>query len=69
MKKEVVSVVVLVLASLYLMTKSLIRGVYQVYKDLEPYIGMVSLVQMAVLISASVVGFGMLGVLMAVMKP
>lgn len=65
MKKIVVSVVVLVLASLYLMTKSLIHAVYQAYKDLEPYIGMVS---MAVFISISVVGFGLLGAFIAVMK-
>lgn len=68
MKKIVVSVVVLVLASLYLMTKSLIHAVYQAYKDLEPYIGMVSMVQMAVFISISVVGFGLLGAFIAVMK-
>lgn len=53
MKKIVVSVVVLVLASLYLMTKSLIHAVYQAYKDLEPYIGMVSMVQLCSSVSQS----------------
>ena len=68
MKKVVVSVVVLVLASLYLMTKSLIHSVHQAYKELEPYIGIVSLVQVAVFISMSVVGFGLLGAFIAVLK-
>ena len=68
MKKVIVSLVVLVLASLYLMTKNLIHAVHQAYKDLEPYIGVVSMVQMVVFISISVVGFGLLGALIAVMK-
>ena len=68
MKKVVGNVVVVVLASLYLMAISLIHAARLAYEELDPYVEAVSLFQMAVLISALVVGFGMLGVLMAVMQ-
>ena len=68
MKKVVGNVVVVVLASLYLMAISLIHAARLAYEELDPYVEAVSLFQIAVLISALVVGFGMLGVLMAVMQ-
>ena len=68
MKKVVGNVVVVVLASLYLMAISLIHAARLAYEELDPYVEAVSLFQMAVLISALIVGFGMLGVLMAVMQ-
>jgi len=68
MKKVVANVVVVVVASLYLVAKSLIIAVRLINKELEPYMKPVSLLQMAAFISVSVVGFGLLGVLMACMK-
>ena len=68
MKKVVANVVVVVLASLYLMAISLIHAARLAYEELDPYVEAVSLFQMAVLISALVVGFGMLGVLIAVIQ-
>ena len=68
MKKVVVNVVVVVVASLYLVAKSLVIAARLINKELEPYIKPVSLLQMAAFISISVVGFGLLGVLMACMK-
>ena len=68
MKKVVVNVVVVVVASLYLMAISLIHAARLAYEELDPYVEAVSLFQMAVLISALVVGFGMLGVLIAVIQ-
>ena len=68
MKKVVGNVVVVVLASLYLMAISLIHAARLAYEELDPYVEAVSLFQMAVLISALVVGFGMLGVLLAVIQ-
>ena len=68
MKKVVANVVVVVVASLYLVAKSLVIAVRLINKELEPYIKPVSLLQMAAFISVSVVGFGLLGVLMACMK-
>jgi hypothetical protein len=68
MKKVVGNVVVVVLASLYLMAISLIHAARLAYEELDPYVEAVSLFQMAVLISALVVGFGMLGVLIAVIQ-
>ena len=68
MKKVVVNLVVVVVASLYLLTISLIHAARLAYEELDPYVEAVSLFQMAVLISALIVGFGMLGVLMAVMQ-
>ena len=68
MKKVVANVVVVVMASLYLVVKSLIIAVHLVNKELKPYVKPVSFLQMAAFISASVVGFGLLGVLMACMK-
>ena len=65
MKKLVANVVVVVVASLYLMTKGLIQAYRQ---ELSPYIGTVSLIQIAAFISASVVGFGLLGVFISVIK-
>lgn len=61
MKKIVANVVVVVVASLVI-------AVRLINKELEPYIKPISLLQMAVFISVSVVGFGLLGVLMAVIK-
>ena len=61
MKKIVANVVVVVVASLVI-------AVRLINKELEPYIKPISLLQMAVFISVSVVGFGLLGVLMACMK-
>lgn len=68
MKKVVGNVVVVVLASLYLMAISLIHAARLAYEELDPYVEAVSLFQMAVLISALIVGFGMLGVLLAVIQ-
>ena len=68
MKKVVGNVVVVVLASLYLMAISLIHAARLAYEEMDPYIGAVSLIRCAVFISASVIGFGMLGILMAVFK-
>ena len=68
MKKVVANVVVVVLASLYLMAISLIHAARLAYEELDPYVEAVSLFQMAVLISALIVGFGMLGVLLAVIQ-
>lgn len=68
MKKVVANVVVVVLASLFLMAKHLLLAIHLINKELEPYAESVSLLQMAAFISVSVVGFGLLGVLMAVMK-
>ena len=68
MKKVVANVVVVVVASLYLVAKSLVIAVRLINKELEPYIKPVSLLQMAAFISVSFVGFGLLGVLMACMK-
>ena len=68
MKKVVANVVVVVLASLYLMSISLIHAAHLAYEELDPYIEAVSLFQMAALIIALVVGFGMLGVLIAVIQ-
>ncbi len=68
MKKVVANVVVVVVASLYLVAKSLVIAARLINKELEPYIKSVSLLQMAAFISVSVVGFGLLGVLMACMK-
>ena len=68
MKKVVANVVVVVVASLYLVAKSLVIAARLINKELEPYIKPVSLLQMAAFISVSVVGFGLLGVLMACMK-
>ena len=68
MKKVVGNVVVVVLASLYLMAISLIHAARLAYEELDPYVEAVSLFQIAVLISALVVGFGMLGVLIAVIQ-
>ena len=68
MKKVVANVVVVVMASLYLVAKSLVIAVRLINKELEPYMKPVSLLQMAAFISVSVVGFGLLGVLMACMK-
>ena len=64
MKKVVANVVVIVLASLYLMA----MAVQQACKEMTPYLGTVSLIRCAVFIGVSVVGFGLFGVLMAVMK-
>ncbi len=65
MRKTVANVVVVVVAGVYLLA----NGLIQVYRqELGPYINTVSLIRCAVFISASVVGFGLLGVLMAVMK-
>ena len=61
MKKIVANVVVVVVASLVIAARL-------INKELEPYIKPVSLLQMAAFISVSVVGFGLLGVLMACMK-
>ena len=68
MKKVVANVVVVVVASLYLLAISLIHAARLAYEEMDPYIEAVSLFQMAVLISALVVGFGMLGVLIAVIQ-
>ncbi len=68
MKKVVANVVVVVVASLYLVAKSLVIAARLINKELEPYMKPVSLLQMAAFISVSVVGFGLLGVLMACMK-
>ena len=68
MKKVVANVVVVVVASLYLVAKSLVIAARLIKKELEPYMKPVSLLQMAAFISVSVVGFGLLGVLMACMK-
>ena len=68
MKKVVANVVVVVVASLYLVVKSLVIAAHLINKELEPYMKPVSLLQMAAFISVSVVGFGLLGVLMACMK-
>ena len=68
MKKVVGNVIVVVLASLYLMSISLIHAARLAYEELDPYVEAVSLFQMAVLISALIVGFGMLGVLLAVIQ-
>lgn len=68
MKKIVANVVVVVVASLYLVAKSLVIALRLINKELEPYMKPVSLLQMAAFISVSVVGFGLLGVLMACMK-
>ena len=68
MKKIVANVVVVVVASLYLVAKSLVIAARLINKELEPYMKPVSLLQMAAFISVSVVGFGLLGVLMACMK-
>ena len=61
MKKIVANVVVVVVAILVIAARL-------INKELEPYIKPVSLLQMAAFISVSVVGFGLLGVLMACMK-
>ena len=68
MKKTVGNVVVVVWASVYLLAMGLIHAARLAYEELEPYIEAVSLFQMAALISALVVGFGMLGVLIAVIQ-
>ena len=68
MKKVVGNVVVVVFASLYLLAISLIHAARLAYEELDPYVEAVSLFQMAVLIIALVVGFGMLGVLIAVIQ-
>ena len=68
MKKLVANVVVVVVASLYLLTISLIHAARLAYEELDPYVEAVSLFQMAALISALVIGFGMLGVLIAVIQ-
>lgn len=68
MKKVVANVVVVVLASLFLTAKHLILALHLINKELEPYIKPVSFLQIAAFISVSVVGFGLLGVLMACMK-
>ena len=68
MKKVVANVVVVVVVSLYLVAKSLVIAARLINKELEPYMKPVSLLQMAAFISVSVVGFGLLGVLMACMK-
>ena len=68
MKKVVANVVVVVVSSLYLVAKSLVIAARLINKELEPYMKPVSLLQMAAFISVSVVGFGLLGVLMACMK-
>ena len=68
MKKVVANVVVVVVASLYLVAKSLVIAARLIKKELEPYMKPVSLLQMAAFISVSVVGFGLFGVLMACMK-
>ena len=68
MKKEIVNVVVVVWASLCLLARNLIHSAHQASKEMEPFIGMVSLAQMAAFISVSVIGFGLLGVFIAVVK-
>lgn len=68
MKKVVGNLLVVVMASMYLLAKSLSRAFNLAYEELDPYIGTLSLIQMAVAICASVIGFGVLGVFMAVMR-
>ena len=68
MRKEVVNVVVIVWASLYLLARNLIHAVHLACKEMEPYIGVVSLVQMAAFISVSIIGFGLLGAFIAMVK-
>ena len=68
MKKVVANVVVVLLASLYLLAKGIDHAVQQAGKEMKPYIGVVSLIQMIAFISASIVGFGLLGVFIAVLK-
>ncbi len=68
MKKVVANVVVVLLGILYLTAMALLHAVQQACEEMTPYIGTVSLIRCAVFISASVVGFGLFGVLMAVLK-
>lgn len=68
MKKVVGNVVVVVFASLYLLAISLIHAARLAYEELDPYVEAVSLFQMAALICASIIGFGLLGVFMSVIK-
>ena len=68
MKKLVVNLVVVVVASLYLMTKGLFNTAREFKEDIQPIIGELSLIRSILYFCLGVCAIGYVGVLAALLK-